>query len=43
MFIARISVSQRMPGLKEKSVAVITRLVDNGRLVKIYTMAFFLV
>ena len=39
MFIARISVSQRMPGLMEKSLVVITRLVDNGGLVKIYTMA----
>ena len=39
MFIACISVLQRMPGLKEKSLVVITRLVDNGGLVKIYTMA----
>ena len=39
MFIALISVLLRMPGLKEKSLVVITRLVDNGGLVKIYTMA----
>ena len=39
MFIARISVLLRMPGLKEKSLVVITRLFDNGGLVKIYTMA----
>ena len=30
MFIARISVSQRMPGLKKKSLVIITRFVDNG-------------
>ena len=41
MFIARISVPLRMPGLKEKSLVVITHIVDNGGLVKIYvyTMA----
>lgn len=39
MFIARILVSLRMPGLKEKSLVVITRLVDGGGSVKIYTMA----
>ena len=39
MFIARISLSQRMPGLKKKSLVVITRFVDNGGSVKIYTMA----
>ena len=39
MFIGHISVSQSMPGLKEKSLVVITRLVDNSGLVKIYTMA----
>ena len=39
MFIALISVLLRMSGLKEKSLVVITHLVDNGGLVKIYTMA----
>ena len=41
MFIACISVSQRMPGLKKKSLLVIARPVDNGGLVKIYTMAAY--
>ena len=38
MFIAHISVSLRIPGLKVKSPVVIMRLVGIGGLVKIYTM-----
>ena len=43
MFIASILVSLRMPGLKEKSLVVITRLVDNGGLIKIYLLSLILV
>ena len=38
MFVSRVAVSLRIPGLKKKSLVKITSPVHNCRLVEVYTM-----
>ena len=39
MFVSRVVVSLRVPGLEKKSLVKITSLVHNCRMVEVYTMA----
>ena len=38
MFVSRVAVSLRIPGLKKKSIVKITSPVHNCRMVEVYTM-----
>ena len=38
MFVSRVAISLRIPGLEKKSLVKITSLVYNSRVIEVYTM-----